>query len=96
MHPVLIDGCFVPHNLISTKDSLVPLLKFQMAPKLKILMSFGSMKGSQIYFSFHSKMPANECPPGFPTQPLWRQILVYGVFCISLKNLIKIPLIRRP
>jgi len=96
MHLGLMDGHFVPHNLISTQESSVLLLKFQMAPKLKILMSSGSMKGTQIYFPFHSKMPANEHPPGSPTRPLWREILVYRVFCVSLENLIKIPLIRRP
>ena len=30
----------------------VPLLKFQMAPRLKILVSSGSKKGTQIYFFF--------------------------------------------
>jgi hypothetical protein len=52
MHPGLIDGSIVPHNLISTQDNPVPLLKFQMAPRLKILMASGSKKGTQIYFSF--------------------------------------------
>jgi len=36
MHLGLIDGPFVPHNLISTQESPVPLLKFQMAPRLKL------------------------------------------------------------
>jgi len=35
MHLGLIDKPFVPHNLISTQESPVPLLKFQMAPRLK-------------------------------------------------------------
>jgi hypothetical protein len=47
MHLGLIDGPFVPHNLISTQESHVPLPRFQMAPKLKILMSSGSKKGTQ-------------------------------------------------
>jgi hypothetical protein len=68
MHLGLIDRPFVPHNLISTQKSLVPLLKFQMAPRLKILMTFGSKKGTQIYFSFLSKVLANKPPPGSPTQ----------------------------
>jgi hypothetical protein len=37
MHLGLIDGTFVPHNLMSTQESPVPLPKFQMAPRLKIL-----------------------------------------------------------
>jgi len=32
----------VPHNLISTQESPVPLLKFHMAPRLKILIASGS------------------------------------------------------
>jgi hypothetical protein len=67
MHLGLIDGPFVPHNLISTQESPVPLLKFQMVPRLKILMASGSKKGTQIYFSFLSKVPANE-PPQVPQQ----------------------------
>jgi len=88
MHLGLIDGPFVPHNLISTQESPVPLLKFQMAPRLKILMASGSKKGTQTYFSFLSKVPANEPPPGSPTGPLWRGRPAYRAFCISLKNLI--------
>jgi len=57
MHLGLIDGPFVPLNLISTQKSPVPLLEFQMAPRLKILMSSGSKKGTQIYFSFSLKSP---------------------------------------
>jgi len=44
MHLGLIDRSIVPHNLISTQESLVPLLKFQMAPKLKILIASGAKK----------------------------------------------------
>ena len=69
----LIDGPFVPHNLISTQESPVPLLKFQTAPRLKILMAPGSKKGTQIYFSFLSKVLANKTPPGSPTGSLWRK-----------------------
>jgi len=46
MHLGLIDGPFVHHNLISAQESLFPLTKFQMAPRLKILMSSGSKKGT--------------------------------------------------
>jgi len=70
MHLGLIDRPFVPHNLISTQKSPVPLLQFQMAPRLKILMASGSKKGTQIYFYFISKVPANEPLAGSPTGPL--------------------------
>jgi len=46
MHLGLIDGPFVHHNLMSTQESSVPLLKFQMAPRPKILMSSGSKNGT--------------------------------------------------
>jgi hypothetical protein len=88
MHIGLINGPLVPHNLISTQESPVPLLKFQMAPRLKIVVASGSKKGTQIYFSFLSKVLANEPPPGSPTGPLWRGRPVYQAFCVSLKNLI--------
>jgi hypothetical protein len=91
MHLGLTDGPYVPHNLISTQESPVPILKFQMAPRLKNLMSSGSKKGTQIHFSFLSKIPADEPPPGSPKAgPLWREIPVYRAFCISLEYLIKI------
>jgi len=48
---------FVPHNLISVQESPVPLPKFQMAPRFKILMFSGSKKGTQIYYPFYSKSP---------------------------------------
>ena len=44
MHLGLIDRPFVPHNLISIQESPVPLLNFQMAPRLKILIASGSKK----------------------------------------------------
>jgi len=46
---------FVPHNLLSTQESSVPLPKFQMAPDLKIIMSSGSKKGTQIYYTVFKK-----------------------------------------
>jgi len=88
MHLGLIGGPFVPHILISTEESPVSLLKFKLAPSLKISMASGSRKGNQIYFSFLSKVPANEPPPGSPTGSPWRGRPVYTAFCISLKNLI--------
>jgi len=75
----------VPHNLISTQDSPVPLLKFQMALRLKILKASRSKKGTQIYFSFLLKVLANEPLPGSPTRPLWRGRRIYRTFCVSQK-----------
>jgi hypothetical protein len=71
MHLGPIDGPFVSHNLISALDSPVPLPKFQMAPRYKILMPSGSKKGTQIYYPFLSNVPASESPPGSPVVPLW-------------------------
>jgi len=47
MHLGLIDGPFVPHNLISTQESPVALPKFQMTLRFKILMSSGFKEGTQ-------------------------------------------------
>jgi len=58
-------------------------------------MSSGCKKGNQIYFSFLSKIPADETPPVSPTGPLWRELPIYRAFCISLENLIKIPLNKK-
>jgi len=47
MHLGLIDGPLEPHNLLSDQDSPAPLPKLHMSPRLKILMSSGSKKGTQ-------------------------------------------------
>jgi len=76
----LIDGPFVPHNLISAQDSPVPLLMFQMAPRFKILL-FGSKKETQIYYNFLSKNPGKRIPSRFPNcAPLERDTRLQGVF----------------
>ena len=80
MHLGLIDRPFVSHNLISAQESPVPLPKFQMAPRHKILMSSGSKKATQIYYSFLSRVPASESPPSYPTGPLWREMPVSKAF----------------
>ena len=46
-------------------------------------MVSGYKKGTQIYYSFLSKVLANEPPPGSPTGPLWRGRPIYRAFCIS-------------
>jgi len=66
MHLGLLDGPFVPHNVISAPDSPVPLPKFQMAPRLHDLMSSGSKKGTQIHYPFLSKSPSKRIPSRFP------------------------------
>jgi hypothetical protein len=42
--------------------------------------------GTQIYFFFLSKVPANETPPGSPTGPLWKEIPVYREFLHISQN----------
>jgi hypothetical protein len=81
MHLGLIDGPFVPHNLISTQDSRVPLPNFQMASKLKTFMSSGSKKGTQIYSPFLSKIPGKRIPSRFPNgNPIERDSRLQIIF----------------
>ena len=85
MHLGLIDGPFVAHNLISAQESPVPLPKFQMAPRLKILMSSGSKKRTRIYYPFISESPGKRIPPGSPNgAPMERHTRLRGIFYISL------------
>jgi hypothetical protein len=49
MHLGLKNGPFVPLNLIRVHGSPVPSLKFQMAPRLKLLMSSGSKRKEPRY-----------------------------------------------
>ena len=81
MHLGLIDGPFVPHDLISALESPVPLSQFQMAPRLKILMSSGSKKKKPRYtILFSQKVLESESPPGSSMAPLWREIPAYRAF----------------
>ena len=70
----------------SIYGSPVTLPNFQMASRLKIFMASRSKNGVQIYFSFLSKAPANEPPPGSPTGPLWWGRPIYRAFCVSQKS----------
>jgi hypothetical protein len=49
VHLGLKNGPFVPQNLILVQGSPVPLLKFQMAPSLQLLMSSGSKTKEPTY-----------------------------------------------
>jgi hypothetical protein len=85
MHLGLTDRPFVTHNLISVQKSPVPLPKFQMAPRLKILMSYGSEKGTQIYYPFLSKSPSKQIPSRFPNRALMeRDTRLQGIFTYLL------------
>jgi len=84
MHLDLTDGPFVPHNLISAQESPVPLPKFQMTPRLKILMSSGTKKGTQIYYPSLSKSPWKQIPSRFPNRaPMERGTRLQGIFHLS-------------
>ena len=95
MYLGLIKGPFVLHNLVIVQESPLTLSKLQMAPRLKIVMGSGSKKGTQIYFSFLSKIPSTRTPSRFPKRAPMESDTLLRVICISLKNLIKIPLNRK-
>jgi hypothetical protein len=61
---------FVPHNVISAYESPVPLIKFQMSLRLKILISSVSKKRTQIYLHYFLEVATSESPPDSPTGPL--------------------------
>ena len=82
-------------NLISAQKSPVPLPKFQMTPRIKILMGSGSNRGTTIYFSFLSKIPSTRTLSRFRKRAtMERDTLLQDIY-ISLKNLIKIPINRK-
>jgi hypothetical protein len=65
-----MDRPFVPHNLVSAQESPIPLPKFQKPPRLKIIMSSGSKKATQMYYPFLSKSPGKQIPSRFPNEAL--------------------------
>jgi len=97
MHLGLIDEPFVPHNLISAPESPVPLLKFQMAPRLKIVIPSGSKKRAQIYFSFSLKKSHQTNPIQVLQQDHYgeREPFTGVFFGVSLETLIKIPVNKK-
>jgi hypothetical protein len=58
---------------------------FQMAPTRKILMSYGSKKGTWIYFPFLSKSPSKGIPYRFPIgAPIERDAHLQVIFTYLL------------
>jgi hypothetical protein len=80
MHPGLIDGPFVPHNLISAQESPVPLPQFQMVLRLKTQCPLGPRKEPGYTILFSQKVLASEPPPGSSTGPLCRELPTYRAF----------------
>ena len=55
-----------------------------MAPSLKILMTSGSKKGTQIYYFFSRKSPSKWTPSRFPSRaPMERDTRLQGILRIS-------------
>ena len=85
MHLGLINGPFMPHNLISAQGSPAPLPKFHMAPRLKILISSGFKKGTQRILSFSLKKSRQANPLHVPQRgPDGERYLRTGDFYVSL------------
>jgi len=83
MAPIL--GFLISSRSKKKEPRYICLNEAKASLRLKILMTSGSKKETQIYYSFLSKFPANEPPSGSPKGPLWRGRLAYRAFCISLK-----------
>jgi len=62
-----------------------------MAPRLKILMSSGFKKGTQIYYPFLSKSPGKRIPSRFPNvAAMERETHLQGIFASLLMYLFNI------
>jgi hypothetical protein len=90
IHLGLIDRLFVSHNLISTQESPVHLLKFQMALRLKILMPSGTRNPDILFLFCQKSWQMNSIQ--FPQQdPKGQRYPFTGHFYI-FRNLHKFPL----
>jgi hypothetical protein len=79
MYLGLIDGPFVPRNLISTQESPVPLLKFQMAPRQNLNGHQVQERSADILF-FSLKSPGKLTPSWFSNRaPMEREALLQGI-----------------
>ena len=99
MHLGFIDGPFVPHNLITTQEGPVPLLKFQLAPRLKgkalPLQAWSGPEGSRKLRFPDFMTTAQDCgkvvslthrPPLFPRKCSWYSFLLEAEDFMSVKN----------
>jgi hypothetical protein len=100
MHLGLIDGPFVPHNLISTQESPVPLLKFQFSPRLKNLNGLRVQERNPDILFSQKSWQTN--PSRFPNRaPMKRETCVQDILHISQKpnllgSLVKEPSLKVP
>jgi hypothetical protein len=80
----LIDGPFVPHNLISTQESPDPLLKFQVTLRLKNLnVLWFQERIPDVLFLFSQKSRKTNALQ-FPNRiPMERDIRLHGILHIS-------------
>jgi len=78
----LVDWPFVPHNLISARESSVPLPKFLRVPRFKILMSSGSKKKEPRYTILFSQESQQENPLQVPHRGPYgdRETRLQGIF----------------
>ena len=84
MNLCLIDGPYVPYNLISAQESPVPLPKFQMTPRLNTLLSSGSKKGTQIDYNFLYESPGKRILSRFPNgAPIEKNTCLQGILRLS-------------
>jgi len=82
-----------PIILISAQGSPVPLIKSQMAPRVKLLCPLGPRKRNPDVHFFSLKSPSKQTPSRFPSRGSYGESCpLQGLFYISLIFLIKIPL----
>jgi hypothetical protein len=84
MHVDYTGWPFVPHNLISAQYSPVPLPKFQLAPRLKILISSGFQEKNPDVLSFSLKKSRQTNAVQISNAaPIERDTSVQGILRIS-------------
>jgi hypothetical protein len=81
----LKNGSFVPHNLIPVQGSPFTLLKFQIAPRIKLLISSGSKKNKPRYTCLSEAKASNSQRKWVEVSSSAPQLLHKGVFISPIK-----------
>jgi hypothetical protein len=99
MHLGLVfkNGPFVPHNLVSTQESPVPLPKHQMAPQTQNLNDLRVQEWNPDILFFSLKSPSKWTPTRFPNRaPVTREARLQGILHLSQKHCLSGSPVKEP